>query len=320
MPRTSSPTLVARLAVALAALVPAAVGAAAQCGPRSLDRPRPREHLLVTPAWLAAHARDAGLVILQVGLDGFRDARIPGARPIDPMALTAGDHDLAPPERLRDQIESLGVSSDSRVVLYGDPWHTGLVFWTLEYLGMDDRVAVLDGGLPRWRAEGRPVATGAAPPATRGRFTPRPRADVLATADWIRERLDSRRVVVIDARTAAEYAGTAREPLPRTGHIPGARHLDWSTTFTRPTAAADSGVSSPLVSAARLAELFEAEGVGPGTEVVLYCTVGLRASHLYLVARYLGYTARVYDGSWSEWSRRADLPIATGPATRGEMR
>ena len=200
-------------------------------------------------------------------------------------------------------------------MLYGDAWHTGLVFWTLEYLGLADRVAVLDGGLGRWRAEGRPLVTGIAPPASRGRFAPRPRPDLLATADWIRERLDSRRVVLIDGRSAAEYAGTARENLPRTGHIPGARHLDWSTTFTRPAAARDSSVASPLVPADKLVGLFQAAGAAPGAELVLYCTVGLRASHLYFVARYLGYTARVYDGSWSDWSRRAELPI-----TKGETR
>lgn len=314
--RRSVPALVAG---ALVALLPAA-RAPAQCGPRSLDRPARREHLLVTPAWLAAHARDPGLVILQVGADGFRDAHLPGARSIDPMALTAGDHDLAPLDRLQPQLEALGISQDSRVVLYGDPWHTGLVFWTLEYLGLADRVSVLDGGIDRWRAEGRPLGTGAALPAPRGRFTARPRPDLLATADWIRERLDSRRVVVIDARTADEYAGTAREHLPRTGHIPGARHFDWSTTFTRPAAARDSSVASPLVPADRLVELFQAAGAAPGTELVLYCTVGLRASHLYFVSRYLGYTARVYDGSWSEWSRRSELPVATGPAPRGETR
>jgi len=309
----------AHLAGALLALLPAA-RLAGQCGPRSLDRPARREHLLVTPAWLAAHATDPALVILQVGTDDFRSGHIPGARPIDPMALTAGEHDLAPLDRLQAQVETLGIANDSRVVLYGDPWHTGLVFWTLEYLGLVDRVAVLDGGLPRWRAERRLLATGAAPPASRGRFTPRPHPDLLATADWIRERLDSRRVVVIDARSGPEYAGTEREHLPRTGHIPGARHLDWSTTFTRPATARDSSVASPLVAADRLAELFEAAGAASGAELVLYCTVGLRASHLYFVARYLGLTARMYDGSWSEWSRRPELPMATGPAPGGETR
>ena len=315
LPRTAP----AHLAGALLALLPAA-RLAAQCAPRSLDRPARREHLLVTPAWLAAHAGDAGLVILQVGDHDFRTAHVPGARPIDPMALTAGDHDLAPLDRLQAQLETLGITNDSRVVLYGDPWHTGLVFWTLEYLGLVDRVAVLDGGLDRWRAERRPLGTGTALPAPRGRFTPRPRPELLATADWIRERLGNRRVVLIDARSAAEYAGTEREHLPRTGHIPGARHLDWSTTFTRAGAARDSGVASPLVPADRLTELFDAAGAGSGAELVLYCTVGLRASHLYFVARYLGLTARVYDGSWSEWSRRPELPMATGPAPGGEPR
>jgi thiosulfate/3-mercaptopyruvate sulfurtransferase len=311
MPRLSS-SVTALFAGALLTLLPIARSAAAQCGPRSLDRPARREHLLVSPAWLAAHANNPGLVILQVGDDGFRDGHIPGARPIDPMALTAGDHDLAPVDRLRDRVAALGVSDDSRVVLYGDPWHTGLVFWTLEYLGLVDRVSVLDGGLAAWRTAGHPVAIGAVPAATRGTLTPRSRPDLLATAEWIRERLSNRGVVIIDGRTGAEYAGTAREDLPRTGHIPGARHLDWSDTFTRPGAAADSGVISPLVPADRLAALFERAGARPGTDVVLYCTVGLRASHLYFVARYLGYTARMYDGSWSEWSRRADLPMTRG--------
>ncbi len=102
----------ALLAGALVALLPPA-RAAAQCGPRSLDRPARREHLLVTPAWLAAHARDAGLVILHVGTDGFRNGHIPGARTVDPMALTAGDHDLAPLDRLQAQVEALGTGEDT---------------------------------------------------------------------------------------------------------------------------------------------------------------------------------------------------------------
>ena len=98
MPR-SRRSAAALVAGALLALLPAA-RAPAQCGPRALDRPARREHLLVTPAWLAEHASDPGLVVLQVGTDDFRDAHIPGARPIDPMALTADDHDRAPPDHL----------------------------------------------------------------------------------------------------------------------------------------------------------------------------------------------------------------------------
>jgi len=310
----------ARLTVAgLALLLGAVPGTAAQCGPRGLDRPARRDHLLVTPAWLAAHAGDPELVVLQVGSEGFAEGHIPGARPVDEMSLTLGNRDLPSGDRVRERLQSLGVGTGSRVILYGDQWHIGPVFWALEYAGLEDRVAILDGGLPRWRAEGRPVATGAAAARPPGRIGQRPQADLLASADWIRDRLDSRRVVLIDARSAAEYAGTAPEDLPRTGHIPGARHLDWLTTFTRP-AAADSGIATPLVPPERLSELFQAAGAEPGTELVLYCTVGMRASHLYFVARYLGYRARVYHGSWADWSRRADLPIATGPAPGGAPR
>jgi len=309
-----------RLTVAaLALLVGAVPGTAAQCGPRDLDRPARRDHLLVTPAWLAAHAGDPELVVLQVGREGFAEGHIPGARPVDEMSLTLGNRDLPSGDRVRQLLESLGITTGSRVILYGDQWHIGLAFWSLEYVGLRDRVAILDGGLPRWRAEGRPVATDAVAARPAGQVTQQPQAELLATAEWIRDRLDSRRVVLIDARSAAEYAGTARESLPRTGHIPGAHHLDWLTTFTRPTAA-DSGIATPLVPADRLYELFQAAGAEPGTELVLYCTVGMRASHLYFVARYLGYRARVYQGSWADWSRRADLPIATGPTPRGEPR
>ncbi len=229
------------------------------------------------------------------------------------MTLTVGDHDLPAVAALAGRIAALGISNESRVVLYGDPWHAGWMYFVLAYVGHGDRTALLDGGLEQWRADERPVATGAARAATRGRFEPRPRPAAVADAAWIRERLGRRRLVLIDGRSAEEYAGTARESLPRTGHIPGAWHLDWSRTFTDAPGAV-AGTASRLVPLADLQRLFADAGAGPGSEIVLYCTVGLRASHLYFVARYLGYEPRLYDGSWADWSRRPDLPVATGAA------
>jgi thiosulfate/3-mercaptopyruvate sulfurtransferase len=136
------------------------------------------------------------------------------------------------------------------------------------------------------------------------------RDDIVVDAAWVRARLNDPRVAIIDARTPEEFAGTARERAPRTGHVPGARLLEWAATYTRP-AAALADTASPLIPADRLRGLFERAGATAGRQPVLYCTIGLRAAHLYFVARYLGYTPRLYDGSWSEWSR-SQHPVATG--------
>jgi thiosulfate/3-mercaptopyruvate sulfurtransferase len=198
-------------------------------------------------------------------------------------------------------------------VLYGDPWHLGRVVVALDYLGHGDRWSVLDGGLTQWRAEGRPV-TRDEPVPGRGAYTARPRPEIVVDAAWVRAHLGDPRFAIVDGRTPQEYAGTARESAPRRGHLPGARLLEWNRTFSRP-AAAEADTSVTLVPPERLYELLRAAGVTAGRQPVFYCTVGLRASHLYFVARALGYAPRLYDGSWSDWSRlpAADHPIVTGP-------
>ncbi len=241
----------------------------------------------------------------------YAAAHIPSALLANPMAFTTGEHDLPPVDTLRALVERLGITNDTRVVLYGETWHTGWLYVVLDYLGHGDRTALLDGGLPQWRAEGRPVESGAAPAVRRGRFTPKPRSQVTITTDWLRDQLDSRRLALIDVRSAEEYAGTASSGPGRRGHIPTARHLDWSRTFTRPDDAV-AGDASLLVSAERLERMFREAGAAPGKHLVLYCAVGVRASHVYLLARYLGYDPKLYDGSWAEWRARPDLPVVAG--------
>jgi thiosulfate/3-mercaptopyruvate sulfurtransferase len=276
--------------------------AEAQCGPPSLDRPRPRPELTVSTPWLAAHLRDSGLVVVHVESDAaaYRAGHIPGARLADPMAFTVGDHDLPAPDALRMLVEELGIGNDDRVVLYGETWHVGWLYVALDRLGHGARTALLDGGLPQWRAEGRPLESGAPAAVARARFTVEPH-DFIATTEWIRARLGSRRLAVIDVRSREEYLA---------GHLPTARHLDWSQTFSRPDSALNNQASL-FLSADRLDAMFREAGAAPGREVVIYCTVGLRASLMYWLARRLGYTPRFYDGSWAAWSTTGQ-PIATG--------
>lgn len=288
--------------------------AAAQCGPPDEEHPAVRESLLVSSAWLAQRLRDTNVVILEVGHAGagLVPARphIPGARAVDVMAWAVGNHDLPSVATLVSLAEAAGISNHSRVVLYGDPMSTGWIYFALDRIGHGDRTSVLDGGLDAWREERRPTVTTLAT-ARRGRFTARPFNDGTVDAAWMRSRLADARTVILDVRSADEYAGRMHEDLPRVGHLPGARHLDWAQTFIGASDAHLNGTPK-LKSPAELRRLFRAAGVRTGVTPAVYCTVGLRASHMYFVLRYLGYEPRSYDGSMADWSPRADHPLVTG--------
>ena len=305
---------IAALVVAGATLTASA--ALAQCGPPEEDVPAVRESLLVTTTWLAAHLRDPDLVLLNVehmrGMQRPGDM-IPGSRLVDAMDFTVGSFDLPAVPVLDSLVESLGISNRSRVVLYGDPWVTGWMFLVMDYLGLGERTAVLDGGLPQWRAENRPVAGAGLAPA-RSSFTAHPRPEILADAGWIRAHQRDAGVALLDVRTPDEYTGASSgHGTAREGHIPGARLLEWNTMFERP-AEVEAARGSRLLTPARIRALLRQSGVSPTDQPVVYCTVGMRASQSYFVLRWLGYRPRFYDGSWSDWSRRSELPIATGTA------
>lgn len=279
------------------------------------------DSLLVSAEWVAAHRADPGVVVLHVAMSRaeYDRGHIPGARYVDPhrlMAMGPPGVELPGVAELTAVLQEVGVSPTSRIVYYGDTWMTPRVFLALEFVGLGDRSSLLDGGLVAWKAEGRALAT-EAPAWTPTTLSLTAHPEILAGADWITSRLSDPSLVLLDGRSAGEYSGAdTSEGLPRSGHIKGGVNLPWEETFTDESGAIN-GTPSRLKPATQLRGLLAAAGVKDGTTLVTYCTVGLRASHLYFVARYLGLRPRLYDGSMSEWSRRPELPMAKGTAPGG---
>lgn len=279
----------------------------------------PNPELLVSAQWLAGNRLSPNVVVLHVARErtDYERGHIPGARFLPARALwvtTGPGVELPSPAQIDSVFESVGVSNNSRVVLYGDTWTTPRAFLALDYIGLGDRAALLNGGLADWTAAGHATETGTGPSSIpNGTITPTANPAIVADADWIKTRLNDPSVALIDGRTKAEYDGTTDvERLPRFGHIPGALNLPWTDTFTAP-AAADSGRATALIDLPALSAMFVKAGGGEGKQIVTYCTVGLRASHLYFVARLLGHRPKIYDGSMRDWSAVPALPMV-GPA------
>ena len=275
--------------------------------PRTVQAP---DAILVTTEWLDGHLSDPKVVVLDVEheADAYRAAHVPGARFLDYMDVVAKrdglSTELPDAAELRVRLERLGISNDSHVVLYGGALMVSRAFVALEYLGLTN-VSVLDGGLTKWRNEGRRV-TRDEPQVVAGKLTTRLRPEIIADADWVRAHTGKRGVTFIDTRTDGEYLGSGeRHGMPSAGHVQGARQLQWEQLFRDPN-------SLLFRDRGELAGLYSARAQA-GDTVVTYCYVGYRASMTYLVARSLGYPAKLYDGSYEDWSRRK-LPLVSGAA------
>jgi thiosulfate/3-mercaptopyruvate sulfurtransferase len=290
----------------------AVILAAAACD-RSPTAPEPqlttRTELLVSSEWLAGRLQDPTVVVLHMGTQANYDAgHIPGARlvALAPLQPTTNDIPLmlADAQVLRNAFEAAGVSAQSHVVVTGD----GITqatrgFFMLDYLG-HPRVSLLDGGKQAWQAESRTLSTERVTPM-RGTMGTTVRADRLVLIDWVVQNRQKAGVFLVDARTAADYAGDAAPSanLPRPGHIPGAWNVTWLDLVA-------STAVPKLKDVESLRTLYAPFGTDPRSTVVAYCFSGMLSSMNYFVARYLGYDARLYDGSMFEWSRRSELPVA----------
>lgn len=277
--------------------------------------PAPADTIVVDGAWLLARHGDPQVVVVQTAGDrsAFDAAHIPGARFLALDAFHGHSHgdQLLPASQLETIFRNLGLRNTDRVVVVGDPMAAALLFVALDYVGHGDRTSVLDGGVTAWTGAGGTL-TAATATVTRSAFRARPRADMVVDAHWLAARLDTPTVALLDARSRPEYLGTtSREGLPRSGHIPGARHLEWSTLLQSGGAAGGVAPSARLRHSSELSRAFDDLAAGQGKIVVAYCTVGMRASYVYFVARSLGRDARLYVGSMADWSGRPELPVVS---------
>src|SRR5438105_3824312 len=271
------------------------------------------DSMIVTTDWLAKNLGNDSLVLLQVGdQKEYEAAHIPGAQFIQTSDISTprGTRlilELPPLDQLKATFEKFGLTDQSRIVIYfSKDWvtPTSRVYFTLDYLGFGDRTSILDGGLPAWRAEGKPVTTEVRQ-AKQGRFTPHPNAKLVVDSAWVSSNLSQPGIAILDARAAKFYTGEDAGQMPRAGHIPHAKSIPFSTLVEDST--------NRFKSADALRALFTSAGVKDHDSVATYCHIGQQASLLYFIARYLGYDAHLYDGSFQDWSNRSDLPVEKSP-------
>jgi thiosulfate/3-mercaptopyruvate sulfurtransferase len=278
---------------------------------------------LVSTEWLARHlqAPDLRVVDATWHMPGQgRNARaeyearhIPGAVffDIDEIADEASKlpHMLPSPEKFSARMRKLGLGDGNRIVVYDahGMMSAARVWWSFRVMGNKD-VAVLDGGLPKWLAEGRPVEDTPPPPRER-HFSARLNHTLVKDKSAVARNLKNRRFQLLDARSAGRFQGTEAEPWPgrRSGHVPGSRNLPY-TELLDPT-------HKTFLPADALAAKFETAGVDLKKPVVTSCGSGVTAAILALGLHLIGHEdVAVYDGSWAEWGLPGDTPVETGPA------
>ena len=276
--------------------------------------------VLVNLDWVAAHANDANVRVVEVDVDtkAYDEGHVPGAIAWawNTQLCDTVVRDILPKVQFENLMSQSGINNDTTVVLYGDNnnWFAAWAFWQMKIYGHKD-VRIMDGGRKKWLAEGRPLDNkpNNATPGARKYQASGPDLSLRAMLPQVQQAQRMSSAVLIDVRSPQEFTGEILAPpgLPETcqrgGHIPGARSVPWGKACNE---------DGTFKSAADLQNLYGAEGVSQSSPVIAYCRIGERSSHTWFVLKYLLGVKNVvnYDGSWTEWGNLVGAPVEKGAA------
>lgn len=268
--------------------------------------------LIVKTEFLDQHLNDPHLVILHYGKpEDFRKEHIPGARLVSLKELVVEKenglkHELPDKSVIESVFKSWGISKDSRIVIcYAEknllPMAARLYF-TMDYAGLGKQTSILDGGLKKWKEEGRQL-TSQVTELPVGNFKIKKCEPIVVNMNWVRKKINKKSTRMVDARPEDLYAGSIEDNnSPRRGHIESAVNIPFTSLIN------DSTLNT-FRSAEELKILFEKNNIIQGAKVVTYCGTGIWASPVYFIAKLLGYRVLFYDGSFQEWGNNKALPV-----------
>jgi thiosulfate/3-mercaptopyruvate sulfurtransferase len=262
-------------------------------------------NVLVTTEWVAQHAKDPGIRIIEVDVDtaAYDQGHVPGAVGWNWTTDLCDTlvRDIAPKAKFEALLGKSGIDSNTPIVLYGDNnnWFAAWAFWQLKIYGHQD-VRIMDGGRKKWLAEGRELSTDKPTSPAKTYKAKEADSSLRAFLPEVQKAVQSKSAGLVDVRSPQEFTGEILAPpgLPETcqrgGHIPGAKSIPWAKACN------DDGT---FKSVDELKALYGAQGITGDKPVIAYCRIGERSSHTWFVLKHLlGFSnVKNYDGSWTEW-------------------
>ena len=257
---------------------------------------------MISQAWLQEHIKDDNLVLLHVANSkSYKEGHIQGALTIDPPEYTVVRDglywELPEGSKMDSTLRSKGINNDSRIVLYyggDDHAATFRLYFTLDYFGLGQQTHILDGGLKGWKFNNLPLTTAMpeVPETVEGELRLKSGKKIKVDKEFVRKAFKKEKLNIIDARRNKFYSGSEQGDYKRAGHIATAGNICWLDVVDENMFLHEKNI---------LKQMYEAQGVKKGEELIAYCHVGLRASTIYTLAKMLGHKAYLYDGSFNEW-------------------